>query len=69
MKAIEIIKLLDQWALPNLIDQWDNTGFQIGDPNREVTNILISLDLDRDVFLEALEERCPDDYHPPSHHI
>ncbi|NLW40258.1 MAG: Nif3-like dinuclear metal center hexameric protein [Tissierellia bacterium] len=55
MRAIEIIKLLDQWALPNLIDQWDNTGFQIGDPNREVTNILISLDLDRDVFLEALE--------------
>ncbi|GFN34684.1 Nif3-like dinuclear metal center hexameric protein [Tepidimicrobium xylanilyticum] len=57
MKAIDIIKLLDQWAFPYLIDKWDNTGFQIGDPEREVSKILISLDLDREVFLEAMNKK------------
>ncbi|CCQ97363.1 conserved hypothetical protein [[Clostridium] ultunense Esp] len=56
MKAIEIIKLLDQWASPNLIDEWDNTGFQIGDPEKEVSKVLISLDLDRKVFEKAVDE-------------
>lgn len=56
MKAIDIINIMNKWALPNLIDEWDNTGFQIGDPNREVSKILISLDLDRDVVNKAIEE-------------
>ncbi|MCF6466546.1 Nif3-like dinuclear metal center hexameric protein [Clostridium sp. Cult2] len=58
MKAIEIIKLLDKWASPYLIDEWDNTGFQIGDPEKEVTKVLVSLDLDREVFEQAVDERA-----------
>lgn len=58
MKAIEIIKLLDQWASPYLIDKWDNTGFQIGDPKKEVSKILISLDLDRQVLTKAVDENA-----------
>lgn len=58
MKAIDIINIMGKWAPANLIDEWDNTGFQIGDPNREVSKILISLDIDRDVLEKALEEKA-----------
>ena len=57
MKAIEIIEILNQWAPPRLIDEWDNTGFQIGDLEKKVNKILISLDLDREVYARAVEER------------
>lgn len=56
MKAIDIIKIMNKWAPASLIDEWDNTGFQVGDPNREVKKVLISLDLDREAFEKALEE-------------
>lgn len=58
MKAIEIINLMDKWAHPYLIDKWDNTGFQIGDPKKEVTKILISLDLDREILEKASDEKA-----------
>lgn len=56
MKAIEIINLLNQWAPSYLIEEWDNTGFQIGDPEKKVGKILLALDLDRRVFEKAVEE-------------
>lgn len=45
---------MDQWAKPELIDSWDNTGFQVGDENQEVEKILIALDLDRLVLDKAI---------------
>lgn len=56
MKAIEIIHLLNEWAPSYLIEDWDNTGFQVGDPEKKVENILISLDLDRRVFQRAIKD-------------
>lgn len=56
MKAKEIIDLMNIWALPRLIDSWDNTGFQLGDRNKEVSRVLIALDLDEDVCKKAIEE-------------
>lgn len=56
LKAKEIIKLLDSWAKPYLIDDWDNTGFQIGDPNKLVEKILLSLDLDRKALEKAKDK-------------
>ncbi|HHV45432.1 MAG TPA: Nif3-like dinuclear metal center hexameric protein [Tissierellia bacterium] len=56
MRAIDIVNIMNKWALPNLIDEWDNTGFQIGDPNKEVSKVLVSLDLDREVLDKAIEE-------------
>ncbi|HSH35346.1 Nif3-like dinuclear metal center hexameric protein [Schnuerera sp.] len=57
MKAKKIINLLNQWALPYLIDEWDNTGFQIGDPQKDIKKILVSLDLDRKVLERAVDEK------------
>ncbi|MBU5313582.1 Nif3-like dinuclear metal center hexameric protein [Tissierella carlieri] len=56
MKAKEIIELMNDWALPILIDHWDNTGFQIGDENKEVNRILVALDLDMEVYEKAVKE-------------
>ncbi len=55
LKAKEIIELLDNWAKPYLIDNWDNTGFQIGDPDKKVEKILVALDLDNKVLEKAKE--------------
>lgn len=50
--------LLDRWAPPYLIDEWDNTGFQIGDPEKQIEKVIISLDLDREVFEQAVREKA-----------
>lgn len=56
MKAKEVIERMNTWASPRLIDHWDNTGFQIGDGEREVNRILVALDLDNEVCKKAIEE-------------
>lgn len=56
---------MGRWAREDLIDSWDNTGFQIGDSNRDIKRVLIALDIDRMVVDKAIEE----DYHMIiSHH-
>lgn len=55
MKAIDIIDAMNKWASPKLIEEWDNTGFQIGDINTEISKILVSLDLDREAYKEAVK--------------
>lgn len=47
---------MNQWAVPSLIDSWDNTGFQIGDDNRKVEKLLVALDLDSYVLEKAIKE-------------
>lgn len=56
MKAKDIIQLMDDWAKPILIDTWDNTGFQIGNEDKKVRKILLSLDLDASVLEEAIKD-------------
>lgn len=48
--------MIDAWASPRLIEDWDNTGFQVGDGEREVNRILVALDLDSEVGKKAIEE-------------
>jgi len=59
MKAYEIINLMDEWAKPYYIDKWDNTGFQIGDGNKEIKKIILSLNID-DVLLEKAQSAGAD---------
>ena len=58
MKAKEIIRILDDFAKPSLIDSWDNTGFQIGDDELEVDKIIVALDLDEKLLDKAISEGC-----------
>lgn len=56
MKAKDVVAIMNSWAHPYLIDNWDNTGFQIGDLNKEVKKILVALDLNLDVVEIAKKE-------------
>ncbi len=56
MKAREIIEVLEEIAPTKLIDSWDNTGFQIGNDEKEIRSILIALDLDEKIVDKAIEE-------------
>lgn len=47
--------LMSRWAPDELVDKWDNTGFQIGDGEKDVKRILISLDLDDRVYKKAVD--------------
>lgn len=47
---------MDTWAKKTYIDKWDNTGFQIGNEDRDITKILISLDVDEEVVNKAIKE-------------
>ena len=58
MKADQIISRLEEWISPNLIDNWDRTGFQIGEGERQVKGILIALDITNQVVDKALECNC-----------
>lgn len=55
MKLKSIIDYMENWAPDRLIDSWDNTGFQIGNPQKEIKNILIALDLDKYTLEKAIE--------------
>ena len=58
MKAREIIALMDDFAPEELIDSWDNTGFQVGDDKIDIKGIVLSLDLNREVLNYALEKKA-----------
>lgn len=57
MKAKEIIRTLDNFCKPKLIDSWDNTGFQIGNDEEDIKKILIALDLDEFIVKKAIDEK------------
>lgn len=47
---------MDKWSKSKLIDSWDNTGFQVGDDDKLIQKILISLDINSDVLNKAIKE-------------
>jgi len=55
MNFDEIIKALDEIANPELATDWDNSGIQIYTGTKEVSKILIALELTSDVIKEAKE--------------
>ena len=44
MKIKEVIDYLEQLAPLDLQESYDNAGLIVGDANREITKVLISLD-------------------------
>ncbi|MCW8803060.1 MAG: Nif3-like dinuclear metal center hexameric protein [Ignavibacteriaceae bacterium] len=58
MTGKEIIKYLEEWAPKGIAWERDNVGLQVGDPEIEIKNILISLDLTEEVIGAARKENC-----------
>ncbi|HFS82651.1 MAG TPA: Nif3-like dinuclear metal center hexameric protein [Epsilonproteobacteria bacterium] len=55
MKLKEIYNLLDQLSPFELQEKWDNSGLILGDMRREISRVVVSLDIDEEM-LDASEE-------------
>jgi len=64
MKLQEIYNHLDKISPFELQEKWDNSGLIVGDLNREVSEIIVSLDIDFDMLEEAKEGTVFVVHHP-----
>ncbi|MDT0555949.1 Nif3-like dinuclear metal center hexameric protein [Patiriisocius hiemis] len=58
MKIKDIIALLQDFAPLQYAEDFDNTGLLVGNANKEVSNILVTLDTLEEVVDEAIENNC-----------
>jgi len=58
MKISDLTTYLHSVAPPELQEDYDNAGLLIGDPNREGTGVLCTLDVTEEVVKEAIEKDC-----------
>ncbi|MEP2025744.1 MAG: Nif3-like dinuclear metal center hexameric protein [Reichenbachiella sp.] len=58
MKINEIIGALNHWAPPAYQESYDNARLITGDPNSELTGILVSLDCTEEVVQEAIDKKA-----------
>jgi dinuclear metal center YbgI/SA1388 family protein len=58
MTVKEIIKYLEAWAPKAVAWEKDNVGLQVGNPDQEIKNILLSLDPEEEVIENAIKEKC-----------
>lgn len=58
MRIKEIIQTIEQIAPLPLQEEYDNSGLQVGDVNREVTGILLCIDVTENVIEEAISLDC-----------
>lgn len=58
MTAIEIAALIERTAPLHWQEDYDNAGFQAGNPQTEVTGVLVSLDITEAVIDEAVSRGC-----------
>lgn len=54
----DIIKEIEKVAKPEYAYDWDNCGLSVGNRNNLVSNILITLDVTKEVVEEAMKENC-----------
>lgn len=58
MKTSEITNYLETLAPKFLQESYDNSGLLVGNNNKEVTNVLVALDMTEAVVEEATEKGC-----------
>ena len=58
VKCSDIINIMEEYANPNLAEDWDNVGLMVGDENRTISKILVALDIDDKIIDEAIEKKC-----------
>jgi len=58
MRCERIVKIIEDWAPKSIAWEKDNVGLQVGSLRREVSNILLCLDVTENVVDEAVKRRC-----------
>ncbi|HBH06702.1 MAG TPA: Nif3-like dinuclear metal center hexameric protein [Flavobacteriales bacterium] len=58
MKLKELVAIFNQFAPMIYQEAYDNTGIQIGEPEKEIQAALLSLDVTEEVIQEAIEKKC-----------
>lgn len=58
MRCDNIAKIIEDWAPKSIAWEKDNVGLQVGSLQREVTNILLCLDVNENVVNEAIKLKC-----------
>ncbi len=53
-----IIDIIESVAPQSAQEEWDNSGMQIGDPERDIQSVLLTTDVTEDVVNEAIECGC-----------
>lgn len=50
----QVMAAIEKFAPKALAEDWDNSGLQVGDPDREIKSILVALDVTEEVLKEAM---------------
>lgn len=58
MKVKDITGFLNRSIPPQLQESYDNSGLLAGDPEREISRVLITLDVTEEVIHEAVDKDC-----------
>ncbi len=58
MKVGEITKFLESFAPLNYQEAYDNSGLIVGEPQQEVSGVLLSLDCTEEIVQEAIDKGC-----------
>lgn len=58
IKVKDIAKAIEYFAPLKLKENWDNPGLQVGDPEMNVTAVLLCLDVTEDIVKEAVKKDC-----------
>lgn len=58
MRIREILQVIETLAPLSLQEDYDNSGIQVGDTNREATGALFCIDITEDVIDEAISLKC-----------
>lgn len=58
VKVKDIAQVIEEFAPKNLQESYDNAGLQVGDPEADVSAVLLCLDVNEDVLKEAKKREC-----------
>lgn len=58
LRVKDIARAIEEFAPLRLQEDYDNAGLQVGDPDMEVTSVLICLDVTEDILQEAVRRDC-----------
>ncbi|MBO5819846.1 MAG: Nif3-like dinuclear metal center hexameric protein, partial [Bacteroidales bacterium] len=58
MKVADICRIIEDFASLDKQEAYDNSGLQVGNPEAEVSGVLICLDITESVIDEAIAKGC-----------